>query len=143
MADLFDLPPVEAAPSRRTRPGVESTGTTPCPWRIAGARCGHAVPGCDPMRTCDACRTAGAPARVPWEMAKPKGSATSGEQVVVLVNAHLLYAPKDDLGSFDLPPAAPTPEPVIEEPVAIGTFPCGHPRYSPHGFCGRCNPARL
>lgn len=91
MADLFDLappPPALTEPSAGARPvkakGTTFDATTPCPL------CCSSVSGIDPMRTCEDCRASGAPARVAWELAKPKNSATSGEQVVHLANAHLI-----------------------------------------------------
>ncbi len=141
-AALFDLPPpVEVAPKPRTpKPGVVSGASEPCPWRIRGKRCNKPVAGVDPMRTCEACFAKGAPARVPWEMAKPEASSTVlPELVVVLANAHLSES------AVHIAEEAParTPEPALVEPVSIGTFPCGHPRFSIYGFCGPCNPARL
>lgn len=55
--------------------------TQPCAVRIADQRCGAPVPGVDPCRPCDACRLRGAPARLPWELAKPDDAALTGETV--------------------------------------------------------------
>ena len=55
--------------------------------------CGAPVRGIDRQRSCDSCVAGGAPARVPWERAKPANSPTCGEQVVELRNAALVDAP--------------------------------------------------
>lgn len=70
MADLFDRAPAPAKAAKRF------DATTPCPL------CQGRVEGIDPMRTCDACRAAGAPARVPWEQAKPADAALCGAIVI-------------------------------------------------------------
>lgn len=141
------------------KPEKRDGRSTPCGrWRSG---CKAQVEGIDPMRTCAACRAAGAPVRVPWEEAKPDGLGSSGEMVMEpLKNAGmsemaLHLEPKEEVGDFVGPapaapgkaqvplrpqPAAPGPPP---RPEPIGTFPCGHPRYSPHGFCGACNLPRL
>lgn len=96
--DLFDRTP---APAKAAKAAKRDERTTPCPL------CRVPVEGIDPMRTCERCRQGGAPARVAWEVAKPKDSATSGEQVLVLANAHLsetaVHVPKDEVGSFERP----------------------------------------
>lgn len=59
--------------------------TTPCPVRKpSGARCNRPVSGCDPMRTCASCRSAGAPTRVSWEIAKPERNALGEPAATVL-----------------------------------------------------------
>lgn len=80
--DLFDLapPPAPAAPAAGARPtktkGTTFDATTLCPL------CRATISGIDPMRTCDACRATGAPARVSWELAKPKDAALVGEAIL-------------------------------------------------------------
>jgi hypothetical protein len=145
--DLFDLPSYGAdAPMRRSKAPEAFEATTPCPVRVRGKRCNRPVEAIDPMRTCGRCRASGAPTRVSWELAKPDHSATVlPEFVLELANAglsemavHAPSAPKEEVGSFTV-----SIEKAPAAPVPIGTFPCGHPRFFKHGFCGPCNPPRL
>ena len=63
----------------------EVAASTPCPVRgPGGARCNRPVAGVDPMRTCPSCRAAGAPPRVPWEIAKPERNALGQPSATVL-----------------------------------------------------------
>ena len=81
--------------------------TTACGrWRSG---CRGRVEGIDPQRTCDACRGAGHPTRVPWEEAKATTGTTWPELVMEpLKNAALLTgaAPaeaesaRDDVAAF-------------------------------------------
>lgn len=73
------------------KPVKTAEGSMPCSWRINGERCGNPVPGIDPCRSCERCRREHtAPVRIPWEMAKPDNSSTSGESILVLTNAGLI-----------------------------------------------------
>jgi len=139
-ADLFDLP----ARAEPARPSKTFDATTPCPWK----GCGKPVGGVDPMRTCSTCRAASASLYVPWAQAKNTSATVLPELVLVLANAHLsetaVKSAKDEVGSFE--PRFQAVAEVSSSPPdfkQLGTFPCGHPRRSVHGFCGACNPARL
>lgn len=101
-----------------------------CPWARDGKRCNAPVPGVDPMRTCEACRRDwGAPARVPWRLARPAFNVlgqpwpTDGQLVMVLANAGLIN---------QLPAAAPSSAPVV--------MPAGNPRDEVGSFAAEPGP---
>lgn len=90
--------------------GAGRAESTPCPWR--GPRladelrptappCARPVAGIDEQRTCNACRAAGAPARVDWTYL----SGVTPPPPLVLGNAHLITDP------------APTSTRIPEEPT--------------------------
>ena len=95
----FDPPPPPAvadAPRRATSKALPPR-TMPCPFLVAGERCGRPVEGVDPRRCCARCQSEhGAPDALSYEAA----GFSFEEHVIVLGNARLIDEPKAEVGSF-------------------------------------------
>lgn len=118
-------------------PGVDEVPLVACALALRDG-CKELLRGVDPCRVCAACQRNGNPANVPYSVVVGRDCTM---QEIVVANAHLV----DYITEHVPPPPKPKREepPDEPQPVPVGKFTCGHPRYAWGGFCGPCNPPSL